>query len=568
LTPARTRLLHRLQAHGMTLVRRVGAAAYLALAAAFALLIVADAGLLNLVAAAETRLFDLLIANRIAVPRADPDIVILDIDEASLAGMAAEHGRWPWPNRVFGELVDRLERQKPRAIVFDILFSDRDTLRPDSDAAFDAAIARSTTSFFPMLRLDPQNDHLSRIPTRLLPGVRPLAGAGDAEATIAMILPKVPAAIDNGRLGTHQVTPDKDGVIRRYPVWLEHAGWRIPSLPQRITEEFAYPGANQQARLARREVLLNWRGPPFSYRYVSLVDFYRDLKSATPQRPADEFAGKIVIIGSTAPSLFDVKGTPLARIHPGVEILATAIDNFKHGDALRERPRWLMIGAALLLIWSMAVALYRQIRIEVFDTVFGVLQGGLVLLAYAVLNLSAWYIDTSAPLSLGLMYFTVARLYFGLAQSGLADSPLRELMTPPQGSRLLAVLALRLDQATAAERRRFKGELDRLVAKSTLGAARISRLVEDPGLVQDLFAATMLVYWLAETPEVDWAADADRIEAALRRARPGQRWNQRLVCGRRAALIAWQGRNQWQAAAASVILEALSATMTPPSEAR
>ncbi|MCX7147211.1 MAG: CHASE2 domain-containing protein [Sulfuritalea sp.] len=556
-------LLHRLQAGTVSLVRRLGARTYLILAAVFSLLIVADIGLLNLVSAAETRLFDLLISHRIATPKADPDIVILDIDEASLAGMAAQYGRWPWPNSVFGELVDGIEKQKPRAIVFDILFSDRDTQRPESDAAFNAVIARSTTTFFPMLRLDPQNDRLSRIPTGLLPGVRPLAGAGDAAAHIAMILPKVPAAIDNGRLGTHQVTPDKDGVIRRYPAWLEHAGWRIPSLPQRVTEEFGFPGVE---RLDRREVLLNWRGPPFTYRYVSLVDLYRDLKSAKPQRPADEFAGKIVIIGSTAPSLFDVKGTPVARIHPGVEILATAIDNFKNGDALRERPSWIMISAALLLIWSMAIALYRQVHIDVFDTVFGVLQGGLVLIAYAVVNASAWYLDTSAPLSLGVMYFTVARVYYGIAQGWLAGSQINGLTARPAGTGLLAVLALRLDGATAAERRRFKGELDRLVARSTLGPGRISRLIEDPGLIQEVFTGTMLVYWLAENPALDWCGDASRIEEALRCARPKQHWDRRLVCARHSSLLSWQTTEEWNTAAASTILAALTATLTPSPE--
>jgi CHASE2 domain-containing sensor protein len=557
------RLLRRLQAGTVSLVRRLGARTYLILAAVFSVLIVADTGLLNLVSAAETRLFDLLISHRIATPKADPDIVILDIDEASLAGMAAQNGRWPWPNSVFGELVDGIEKQKPRAIVFDILFSDRDTQRPESDAAFNTVIARSTTTFFPMLRLDPQNDRLSRIPTGLLPGVRPLAGAGDAAAHIAMILPKVPAAIDNGRLGTHQVTPDKDGVIRRYPAWLEHAGWRIPSLPQRVTEEFGFPGVE---RLDRREVLLNWRGPPFTYRYVSLVDLYRDLKSAKPQRPADEFAGKIVIIGSTAPSLFDVKGTPVARIHPGVEILATAIDNFKNGDALRERPSWIMISAALLLIWSMAIALYRQVHIDVFDTVFGVLQGGLVLIAYAVVNASAWYLDTSAPLSLGVMYFTVARVYYGIAQGWLAGSQINGLTARPAGTGLLAVLALRLDGATAAERRRFKGELDRLVARSTLGPGRISRLIEDPGMIQEVFTGTMLVYWLAENPELDWRGDASRIEEALRCARPKQHWDRRLVCARHAALLSWQTTEEWNTAAASTILAALTATLTPSPE--
>jgi len=547
-------------------VRQLGARAYLLLAAVFSLLIVADTGLLNFVAAAETRLFDLLISNRLIVPKADPDIVILDIDEASLAAMAAEHGRWPWPNRVLGELVKGIEAQKPRAIVFDILFSDRDTQRPDSDAAFNAAIAQSTTTFFPMLRLDPQNDKLSRIPVGALPGARRMAASGvtaadGGDAHIAMILPKVPAALDNGRLGTHQVTPGKDGVIRRYPGWLEHAGWRLPSLPQRIAEEFGFPG------VSHREVLLNWRGPPFSFNYLSFAEVYRDLKNAQPVRPANEFTGKIVVIGSTAPSLFDIKATPVARIHPGVEILATAIDNFKHGDSLRERPAWVMMAAALLLIWSMAIALYRQTRIEVFDTVFVGLQGVLMLIAFAVVNLSSWYLDTSAPLSLGVMYFTVARLYYGVSRNWLADAQVRNLAELPRGTRLLAVLALHLEDATASERRRLKGELDRLMARSRLGAGRIANLVEDPGFVNTVFADSMLVYWLAEDTAADWTAEAEMIELTLRRARPKQGWDKRLKFARRAAIMSWTTRQEWKVSALRTVLATLTELAAEPSKA-
>jgi CHASE2 domain-containing sensor protein len=548
--------LHKRRAALVSLVRRLGARAYLVFALVFTLFIVADLGLLNLVAAADTKLFDSLISHRLLTPKPDPDIVILDIDEASLAGMAREHGRWPWPNRVLGEMVRGLEAQQPRAIVFDILFSDPDVQRPDSDAAFNADIARSTTTFFPMLRLDPQNDHLSRIPVGALPGARAVQEGADAQAPIAIILPKVPAALDNGRLGTHQVTPDADGIIRRYPTWIEHKGWRIPSMPQRLAEEFGYPGANQA------DVLLNWRGKPFSYHFISFVDVYRDLKAEKKQRPADEFKGKIVIIGSTAPSLFDIKGTPMARIHPGVEIMATAIDNFKHGDYLHERPKWVMKLAALLLIWSMAVALYRQTRIEVFDTVFGALQGALMAVAFAVVNLSDWYLDASAPLSLGLSFFALSRVYYGLSKNWLANSRVQDMASLASGERLLAVMAVRLENATAAQRRRLKGDLDHLVARSRHEAGRIVDLVEDPGFVQKVFADAMLVYWLLDDPKDNWQEDAAMIERGLTAARAADLDSGRLRFARRQQLMRWETTNGWTARAFATILAALNDTVS------
>ena len=552
-------LIHQARAAVISLVRRLGTRAYLIAALVFSIVIVGDWGVQGFVSGAEIRLFDTLISKRILTPRPDPDIVILDIDEASLSAMAAQQGRWPWANQVFGDLVRGIEAQQPRAIVFDILFSDRDSHRPESDAAFNAEIAKSKTTFFPMLRLDPQNDKLSHIPVGALPGVRPMdvgVPAPDPQTSIAIILPKVPAAIDNGRLGTHQVHPDPDGIIRRYPSWLVHAGWRIPSLPQRMAEEFHWPGAPVQ------EALLNWRGPPFTYRYMSFVDVYRDLVTSKPERPGDAFTGKIVIIGSTAPSLFDVKGTPMARIHPGVEILATAIDNFKNGDSLRERPAWVMRLAALLLIWGMAIALYRQVHINVFDAVFGALQAGLLVFAFAVLNVSNWYLDTSAPLSLGLLYFTVARVYHGLSQKWLANSALQDMASITQGTRLLAVQAIRLGNSEPTERRQLQGQLDRLVAASPLGAGRVVHLIEDPGFVQSVFADAMLVYWLCEDAQADWQADASRMVDALRQSDALTFDPARLCFGQAAQVLRWQTPNGWTPLAFATILAALTATVS------
>jgi CHASE2 domain-containing sensor protein len=110
-------LTHRGQALLASAVRHMGVRAYLVFALIFSVVIVADWGIQSFVSGAEIRLFDTLISKRIFSPKPDPDIVILDIDEASLAGMAAKHGRWPWANEVFGELVRGIEAQQPRAIV-------------------------------------------------------------------------------------------------------------------------------------------------------------------------------------------------------------------------------------------------------------------------------------------------------------------------------------------------------------------------------------------------------------------------------------------------------------------
>jgi CHASE2 domain-containing sensor protein len=536
------------------LVRRMGYRAYLWMAAVLSLFVVADFASLHLVGTMESRVFDLLMSQRLRAPAPDPDIVIVDIDEASLAAMAPDFGRWPWPNQVFGEFVAAVEQQQPKAIVFDILFSDPDVLRPDSDAYFNQAIAASQHSFFPMLRLAPQNDTLSQVRPSMLPGAAPLAGVAAEDRPLAVVLPQVPAAIANGRLGTHNVEPDKDGVIRRYPFRLEHAGWGIPSLPSRVAASLGVAVPD------RHGFLMNWRGKPFSYRYVSFADVYRDLLRKHPQRPAGEFAGKILVIGSTAPSLFDIKASPMAKIHPGVEILATAIDNLRHDDWLREQPRWLTLMVSLGFIWAMAFALTKRVSVNIFYTVFTAMQGVFVGISYATLNLSSYYVDMSAPITLGLVYFSLARAYANLSQRWLANGLRVSVAERPQGDCRMTLLIVRLERPLRGEQRRMKTALDRLVADSPLQASRINQLVEDPGLVRQLFDDITLIYWLTDAGD-DAAGDARRIEQGLRRLLPTAEAEGRLAFFQTGGELRWQAEQGWRAGAYRTIVSALAGAL-------
>lgn len=497
------------------LVRRLGNHAYYWLAALLSVAVLVDFAVSHQVGLMENRMFDLLVSHRLRHPAADPDIVIVDIDEASLNALAKDYGRWPWPRQVIGEWMEGVERQQPKAIVFDILFSDSDVLNPDSEAYFNAAIAATDNTFFPMLRLGAQNDALSQVKPSMLPWLTPLPGAVQRDAPLAVILPRFQAAIDGARIGTHQVTPDQDSVIRRYPVFLEHAGWRIPSLPQRVAEKLGFPPAPPE----QRDFLINWRGKAFSFRYLSFGDVYTDFLKKNRQRPADEFAGKIVILGSTAPSLFDIKASPTAKIFPGVEILATAIDNLKNDDALREIPPGIALTMALVFIWSMAAALARQIPVTLFDRLFAGLQLLFVGIAYLTMNFSKYYIDMAAPVTFGLLYFSIARGYTTLSSRWLAAHRLIGRMPQVTGEYLLRVLAIAAAVPASKDRRALIGGVNRLVGASTAGAMRIGGLIEDRGMVQDMFAGTLLVYWLVESANAAAnaasLADAQRIRAGL-----------------------------------------------------
>ena len=182
---------------------------------------------------------DFMVKNRIFTPKPDADIVIVDVNEASLSAMAKDYGRWPWPRQVFGEFVENIEAQHPKAIVFDILFSDADIYNPDSDAYFNGVIASTlpqpNNTFFPFLRLPEEHDTLSKVKPNDIPGILHSPAAAnstpDSAATIAVVLPHFQSILNTKHLGTHNIDQDKDGNMREYRLYRDEKGWCLPSLP-------------------------------------------------------------------------------------------------------------------------------------------------------------------------------------------------------------------------------------------------------------------------------------------------------------------------------------------------
>lgn len=502
---------------------------YLYLAVVFTLFAVLDATVLHATGNMRQAAFDMMLRYRIVTPKPDPNIVIVDINEASLAAMAPDYGRWPWPRQVLGEFVEQLEKQQPKAVVFDILFSDADIYNPDSDAYFDAAIAGTHNTFFPMLRLDPSSDKLSKIKPGMIPGAAPLPDEQpNPDATVAVVLPHFQAALDGGRLGLHNITPDTDGVARSYNVYRDDYGWKLPSLPDRVALEEGWPEP------AAQQVLLNWRGKPFTYHYVSFSDVYADMTSKNKKRPQDEFKGKIVIIGSTAPSLFDIKATPMNRLFPGAEILATAIDNFKHGDYLRspEGKLWNPL-LTLLIVWLTAWAFYRDVGREKTDRLFGLSQFILLGVSYASINLTNTYINLTGPVTVGLAYFTIARIYSTATGKALEQNMVRAAIERT-GELRATLLLIRFDAQQHVIPEALLRKLRLILARMGTLPKSVEMLKGDQKGLWDLFEKTIAISWVTEAADAEAAVAVQRDVETLLAALPSL-LNKHFVQGEKVA---------------------------------
>jgi adenylate cyclase len=296
----------------------------------YLLVVPLETGWLGLLHNLNLRFSDQLLVLHAEQQTPDPEIVILDIDERSLAQLAPELGRYPWPRSTHAELIEGLADQQPKAIVFDIIFSDPDLIRRQGDQYLKEIAQTHPNVFFAFERLDggPDQTGLNLDKYGKLLGLEQTPAARPG-ARVALLLPMDELAL-TGRIGTVNFNQDRDGIGRRYDVYIDAYGWRLPSLPAKVATHLGIPLPDKQ------NILLNWRGPALSFQRVSYSDVFFDLGRQNPQRNPNEFRDKIIVIGSTAPAQGDLRATPLGSLTPAVEIVATAIDNLKQGNYLRE----------------------------------------------------------------------------------------------------------------------------------------------------------------------------------------------------------------------------------------
>ena len=202
----------------------------------------------------ENRLLDAFVREHAARLAPDPGIVIVDIDEKSLAAMQKDAGRFPWPREVFADLVLGLAAQKPRAIVFDLMFSEPDRFRPESDRAFVEAVAPLSNVFFPMLKLDRRDDANGVSAAELGPLLGLVRRPGADPYTRIAVVPPLALPVELWRGGPINFVEDPDHVGRSYLLRSVVGGWELPSLPARVALDlgFGVPDAD--------DFILAWRG--------------------------------------------------------------------------------------------------------------------------------------------------------------------------------------------------------------------------------------------------------------------------------------------------------------------
>src|SRR5262245_2300053 len=280
-------------------------------------------------------------------------VVIVDIDEESIRA----YGQWPWPRTLVADILTRLSEMQSVAIGFDIVFSEPDRTSP-------AEFARNARNLDEVTR-----DRLGRLPSnddilakaiargRVVlgqsathvpekPGGEPLPITGFAVLgpdpgnyliTFPHLLRNLPSLerAAAGR-GLFSIGVERDGIVRRVPMVMKSESRIVPGLVLELLRvvtgsstilirtddagirSVAVPGL--ELPTDRNGRIWAHLGPHERARFVSAKDVLEGKVAA------DRFAGKLVLLGSSAIGLLDVKSTPIEPTMPGVEIHAQLLE--------------------------------------------------------------------------------------------------------------------------------------------------------------------------------------------------------------------------------------------------
>lgn len=324
----------------------------------------------------------------------DSSIAIIDIDDKSLE----KKGRWPWPRKILAELVAKLYKAGATIIALDLTFPEAEDnilldvvdeikKQPEDHSkaiaeltglqkAFDydeqfaksLALGDSVLGFVlsdqgattgelpsPYLTLTPELENQLAIPNK-----------NDYLGNIA-VLQK--AAKNGGFLNT---TKDEDGVLRFTNLLLRRGADVYASLSMKavslyllakdirlITQKYGDSTVLEGIQLDQLviqtdpegQILIPYRGPAFSFPYISAADFLDGKVDASA------IEGKLIFIGISASALSDLYSTSVDTVFPGVEIHATIaagiIDQY-----LPYKPFWGRgIISALIIVTGLACAM-------------------------------------------------------------------------------------------------------------------------------------------------------------------------------------------------------------------
>jgi adenylate cyclase len=496
-------------------------------------------------------------------PKVHETVVIVDIDEASLAAF----GRWPWNRTTLAALTYQLtDLQQVAALGFDMVFAEAES--PSSDLAFVKALEKQSVVLGYYFTSDRAGHTSGALPRpAFVPftqkeqdfNIHNWTGYG---ANLPSFVGAAPQA------GFFNAISDADGLIRSAPLLTEFQGQYYESLALGLYRRYlaatqttggilpsVTPSLAQEAPIGQGDyrhvshltltgthwtrqidvddavgMLVPYRGKGGvnggSFSYLSAKDVLQG------QIAAGSLKNKIVLIGSSAPALEDLRATPMGGAYPGVEVQANLIAGLVDGSP-PNRPDFALGFEVfeLLCLSLLLLALLPRLSAALSMLVSAGLLAGLWLLHTYLHWTLGWVLPVAASLALVLTAY-VAHSSLGYLIEGQRRKHLVQLFGSYVSPRWVSQM-VRTNQRYSMQASnqvltvmfcdmrgftRLAGQLEPLKLQALLNDifSRLSHVIQQHGGTIDKYMGDcVMAFWGAPEPQADHAARAVRCALEL-----------------------------------------------------
>ena len=362
------------------------------------------------------------------------DIVIVAIDDATYEYILDNYGEWPLPRDTYAKVINYLEQQSPRSIVFDLMFVK--SIKSSNGA--DEMLINSFQKYnniFTSMNFDNQSEDLRippELPDKLSLNIQNNSKIDFSQLTFSNCRKILQGIIDaTSNIGIINVSRSDDGILRKMPLVVKYKDKFYPQLALKVG--LNYLGETQQTftidkhsdlHIGDRRIyldkdgsaILNWYGPAGTYTYIPMYQLIKAVNGEKTELDYD-FSNKIVYFGTTAASLFDIKTVPTGKIYPGVEVQATYVNNILDNNFIKKVDRGYTIVLSLLLALLIASVVTRV------NSAFAASMMSLstyfvyILIAYYAMRFENLWLELIYPLIFSIVAFTLAYIVKYLIKS-------------------------------------------------------------------------------------------------------------------------------------------------------
>ncbi len=367
------------------------------------------------------------------VKKANKDIVLVTVDDASFEYLTAKYGEWPLPRNVYADLINFLEKQNPASISFDLMFVS--SLKSKQD--IDNQLANTMNSYDNILTGMNFDDMAYEVrepinlPARLQLTVNNRSNVDFQNLTFTNCRPILSQIINsNTKIGILNIVRSADGIVREFPAVVKYQNGFYPNLAfltaltyQSKLDKKAYHeiiiDKNSNILVSNKKipmhkdggVILNWYGHSGqTYEHIPLYKLVK-LMNGEEIKEQYNFENKIIFVGVTATSMADVKSIPITgtgETYPGVEIYATFMNNFIDNNFIKKATPVTNAFYTLILILIVGTVVLRTNSNPIAISTLAVTVLGYILFTYIVMLLGNLWLDIVVPILLVITVFVAS----------------------------------------------------------------------------------------------------------------------------------------------------------------